>query len=39
MGHFRVKYTIQARADVHAVVRYIAVNLREPDTAKRMVGR
>lgn len=30
---------MQARADVRAAVRYIAVDLREPDTAKRMVIR
>lgn len=39
MGRFKVRYTEQARADVHAAVRYVAVDLRETDTAKRMAIR
>lgn len=39
MERFKVKYTKQALADVHAAVRYIAVDLQEPDTAKRMAIR
>ena len=39
MEHYKVKLTENANADIRAAVRYIAVDLREPDTAERMAIR
>lgn len=39
MEHYNVKFTEHARSDIRASVHYIAVDLREPDTAKRMAVR
>lgn len=39
MERYKVKFTEKANADIRAAVRYIAVDLREPDTAERMAAR
>lgn len=39
MEHYKVKFTEKTQEDIRAAVRYIAVDLREPDTAERMAIR
>lgn len=39
MERYKVVLSQKAKAEIRAIVRYIAVNLREPVTAKRMQKR
>lgn len=39
MERYKVKLTEKARSDIRTSIRYIAVDLREPDTAQRMAVR
>ena len=39
MEHYKVKFAQEANADIRAAVRYVAVDLRETDTAERMAIR
>lgn len=39
MEHYKVKFTEKTNADIRAAVRYVAIDLREPDTAERMAIR
>ena len=39
MEHFKVSVTDTAKADIRAAAQYIAVELRQPDTAERLLDR
>ena len=39
MERYKIKFTKKAKADIRTAVRYIAVDLREPETAERMAVR
>lgn len=39
MERYNVILSLEAKADVREIVRYIAVELREPSTAERMLDR
>lgn len=39
MERYRVELTDTAKADIRAAARYVAVDLREPDAAERLLDR
>lgn len=39
MEHYKVVLSLRGEAEIRAIIQYIAVNLHEPDTAKRMQRR
>lgn len=39
MERYNVVLSLEARADIHEIVRYIAKELREPSTAEHMLDR
>lgn len=39
MGRYKVVVTEEAKADLRAAARYIAVELRQPDTAEQLLDR